>query len=252
MRARAPRIGSATPRPASLPSCILRSAMLSIALWAGLAATTQAAPSIEGLPLVEIPGPRAQPTLVLFLSGDGGWRDLDKTIAERLAVEGLQVVGFDCLRYFWSERSPKELAEALERAMEHYRAAWGSERVVLAGYSFGADVLPAAMARLRPDLKAMVRELVLLGLSDRAEWVIHPGEWIGIQSPGDPVRPDAAQLDMRRVLCISGREEEVSLCRDPLFAAAERIETAGGHHFDGDYQGLAMKILASIRRAVGT
>jgi type IV secretory pathway VirJ component len=56
---------------------------------------------------------------------------------------------------------------------------------------------------------------------------------------------------MRRVLCISGREEEVSLCRDPVFSSAERIETSGGHHFDGDYQSLAVKILASIRRATG-
>ena len=48
---------------------------------------------VGDLPLVEIPGPRSDPTLVLFLSGDGGWRDLDKTIGERLASEGLQVVG---------------------------------------------------------------------------------------------------------------------------------------------------------------
>jgi type IV secretory pathway VirJ component len=136
--------------------------------------------------------------------------------------------------------------------MEHYAAAWGSARFVLAGYSFGADVLPAAMAQLRPDLRARVAELVLLGLSDSADWVIHPAEWIGIQAKGEPIRPQAAKLDMTRVLCISGREEEVSLCRDPIFAAAERIETAGGHHFDGDYEALAMKILGSIRRAIGS
>jgi type IV secretory pathway VirJ component len=226
---------------------------LSIAMWAGAAqGAGEGVPAVSDLPLVEIPGPRTEPTLVLFLSGDGGWRDLDKTIAERLAAEGLQVVGFDSLRYFWSERSPGELAAALARAMDHYAGAWGSARFVLAGYSFGADVLPAAVARLRPDLKGRVAKVVLLGLSDSVEWVIHPAEWIGIRAKGDPIRPDAAKLEMSRVLCISGREEEVSLCRDPVFVPAERIETAGGHHFDGDYEGLAMRILASIRRATGT
>ena len=225
---------------------------LSIGLWTGsqACAATQAA-SIGDLPLVEIAGPRTQPTLVLFLSGDGGWRDLDKTIAERLAAEGLQVVGFDCLRYFWTARSPTELAEALGRAMDHYRRSWGSQRFVLAGYSFGADVLPAALSRMAPELRGAVVEIVLLGLSGQAEWVIHPAEWLGFRAKGDPILPDAAKLDMKRVLCISGREEEVSLCRDPAFAEAQRIETAGGHHFDGDYQGLALKILASIRRAAG-
>jgi type IV secretory pathway VirJ component len=226
---------------------------VSFLIWAGApVGATEAPPSVPDLPLVEIPGPRTEPTLVLFLSGDGGWRDLDKTIAERLAAEGLQAVGFDCLRYFWHERSPEKLAADLARAMDHYRRAWGAERFVLAGYSFGADVLPAAVVRLRPDLKASVAELVLLGLSDSAEWVIHPAEWIGIHAPGAPILPDAAKLDMARVLCISGREEEVSLCRDAVFSAAERIETAGGHHFDGDYEALAAKILASIRRATGS
>jgi type IV secretory pathway VirJ component len=218
----------------------------------GPAGAAELAPAIGDLPLVEIPGPRTEPTLVLFLSGDGGWRDLDKTIAERLAANGLQAVGFDCLSYFWHQRSPEKLASDLARAMHHYRRAWGAERFVLAGYSFGADVLPAAMARLDPEAKASIAELVLLGLSDTADWVIHPAEWIGIRAKGDPILPDAAKLDMRRVLCVSGREEEVSLCRDPIFASAERIETAGGHHFDGDYAALAMKIFASIRRAIGS
>ena len=226
---------------------------LSLMLWCSPSApAAEVSPPVRDLPLVEIPGPRTEPTLILFLSGDGGWRDLDKSIAERLAAEGLQAVGFDSLRYFWQERSAERLAADLGRAMDHYAAAWGAARFVLAGYSFGADVLPAAFTRLRPDLKARVAELVLLGLSSSAEWVIHPAEWIGIRAEGDPILPDAKQLDMTRVLCISGREEEVSLCRDPIFAPAERIETAGGHHFDGDYEALAMKILASIRRANGS
>ena len=232
-------------------------AAAALGLWIGLCtgsqacAATQVTPALRDLPLVEILGPRTDPTLVLFLSGDGGWRDLDKTIAERLATEGLQVVGFDCLRYFWTSRSPAELAEALGRAMDHYRRSWGSQRFVLAGYSFGADVLPAALSRMEPELRSAVIKVVLLGLSDQAEWVIHPAEWIGIHAKGDPVLPDAAKLNMRRVLCISGQKEEVSLCRAPVFSDAERIETAGGHHFDGDYQDLALKILASIRRAAG-
>jgi type IV secretory pathway VirJ component len=206
---------------------------------------------IGDLPLVELPGPRSDPILVLFLSGDGGWRDLDKTIGERLAAEGLQVVGFDSLHYFWHRRSADELARDLTRTLNHYREAWGSKRFVLAGYSFGADVLPAALARLDPATRKSVLKVVLLGLSDRASFEIHPTEWLGIRAPGTPVLPEARQMDMARVLCISGRQEKISLCRDPAFAGAERIETSGGHHFNGDYDGLANRILASIRRAEG-
>jgi len=39
---------------------------------------------------------------------------------------------------------------------------------VLVGYSFGADVLPAAYDRLAPDEKAKVSAVSLLALSDSA------------------------------------------------------------------------------------
>jgi type IV secretory pathway VirJ component len=229
----------------SVPLLIGQATVFPLAVWGAEEG------GIGDLPLIELPGPRSDPILVLFLSGDGGWRDLDKTIGERLASEGLQVVGFDSLRYFWHARSADEVARDFARAFNHYRSVWGSKRFVLAGYSFGADVLPAALDRMDADLRENVIKVVLLGLSDQASFEIHPMEWLGIRAAGTPILPDARKLDMSRVLCISGREEKVSLCRDPAFAAAERIETAGGHHFDRDYQALASRILASIRRAEG-
>ena len=59
---------------------------------------------VSRLPLVELPAshPRG---LAIILSGDGGWRDLDKTIGEQLSSEGISVVGWDCLRYFWRHKS---------------------------------------------------------------------------------------------------------------------------------------------------
>ena len=45
--------------------------------------------------------------------GDGGWRDLDKTMGEWMAQQGVHVVGFDALRYFRSKRRPEEFAADL-------------------------------------------------------------------------------------------------------------------------------------------
>ena len=51
--------------------------------------------------------PRA---LAILVSGDGGWRDLDKTMGEWLSTKGVHVVGLDALHYFWSKRTPQQLA----------------------------------------------------------------------------------------------------------------------------------------------
>ena len=60
--------------------------------------------------------------------------------------------------------------------------------------------------------------------------------------------PEIAKLDPALVQCFYGADEEDTACTAPEFDRAERIETAGGHHFDGDYAALAEKIMAGAKR----
>ena len=60
--------------------------------------------------------------------------------------------------------------------------------------------------------------------------------------------PELARLDLARVQCIYGEDEEGNACTDPALAPAELIRTSGGHHFDGDYEALARMILRSAER----
>ena len=50
--------------------------------------TTPTPTAIAKLPLIELPAEPSGPLLAIVLSGDGGWRDLDKTISEKLQSEG--------------------------------------------------------------------------------------------------------------------------------------------------------------------
>jgi len=63
---------------------------------------------VAKLPLIELPASHPSPLLAIIVSGDGGWRDLDKVIAEKLSRNGVSVVGCDSLRYFWSYRRRKK------------------------------------------------------------------------------------------------------------------------------------------------
>ena len=100
------------------------------------------------IPVVEVPAGQASDTVTLFLSGDGGWRDLDRDVAGEMAKLGYPVVGIDTLRYYWQHKTPEQSATDLVELMQHYRHKWGTKRFVLTGYSFGADVLPAIYNRL--------------------------------------------------------------------------------------------------------
>lgn len=204
---------------------------------------------LADLPLVELPADRPGPRMAVIYSGDGGWRDLDKQIGEFLSAHGTPVVGIDSLRYFWREKTPDQVALDLARILRHYRARWGTREVILVGYSFGAGVVPFAVNRLPADARASVVQISLLGLGSRAPFEFRVSGWLGGHEGAErPVLPEATRLDLSRVQCVQGEQEEDTLCRDPALAGAEIIRTPGGHHFDGDYRALAQRILDGAER----
>ena len=205
--------------------------------------------TLAGLPLVEMPAAGQASQFAVIYSGDGGWRDLDKSIGEYLVDHGTPVVGVDSLRYFWHEKTPAAIAADLAKITAHYVERWQTADVLLVGYSFGADILPFAVSRLPANERARVRQVSLLGLSPQAAFEIAVTGWLGErESDTQPVLPQLLQLDLSRVQCFYGEEEELTLCRDPALAGAERIRTKGGHHFDGDYEALARRILDGAER----
>jgi type IV secretory pathway VirJ component len=62
------------------------------------------------------------------------------------------------------------------------------------------------------------------------------------------VLPEFERIDPGLIQCVYGEDEPDTRCRAPELARTERIHTKGGHHFDGDCQGLARKILAGAKR----
>ena len=93
-----------------------------------------------------------------------------------------------------------------------------------------------------------------MAVSTAADFEIHVSGWLGAppSSEARPLLPEAAQLDPASIQCFYGEEDEETACKAPVFARSEIIRTEGGHHFDGDYQSLARKILDSARRRMRT
>ncbi|HEY2774288.1 MAG TPA: AcvB/VirJ family lysyl-phosphatidylglycerol hydrolase [Candidatus Binatia bacterium] len=192
--------------------------------------------------------------LVIILSGDGGWRDLDKTIAGSLHDRGLNVIGWDSLRYFWNEKSPDDLAKDLADVVTSYSRDWQAPAVALVGYSFGADVIPFAYNRFDQPTRDHIKMLSLLGLSDAADFEIRVTGWLGGKSSDKalPLRNEMAKIPPALIQCFYGEEEDDSGCPALDPTKIEVIKTQGEHHFDGNYEALAGRILAGLaRRGVG-
>jgi type IV secretory pathway VirJ component len=213
------------------------------------AAETAGSPALPGLPVIEMPSPGApagQP-LAVILSGDGGWASVDREVAKVLAGRrGVPVVGLDTLEYFWNARTPDAAAADLQRLLRHYLAAWKRDRVLLVGYSLGADVLPFLADRLPADLLQRVSLIALLGPSHTTPFEIRIKENKAAELP---VKPEVLKLRGRPVLCVAAAGEEDSLCSDLGPELARKVELQGSHAFQGDYEQLADRILAAAQRA---
>ncbi len=207
------------------------------------------AADVSDLPLIEIPAEGTQSdVLAVVLSGDGGWASIDREVGDALAKHGVSVVGFDSLQYFWTRRTPDDGAQALTRVVSHYLGAWRKERVALIGYSRGADVLPFMASRLPRELRSRVALIALLGPARSVEFEFHLSDWLGDSSGADALAtaPEIAKLRGTKLLCIYGRDEAESLCRDLDPSLAARDERPGDHHFGGDYEGIAQLILDAL------
>ncbi|NOK20885.1 virulence factor family protein [Corallococcus carmarthensis] len=211
--------------------------------------------SVNGLPLVEVPATSDTQgdTLALFVTGDGGWASLDQSVSESLAEQGIPVVGFNSLRYFWKRRTPEETSADVARALRHFLARWGKQRVVLVGYSRGADVVPAIAARLPEELRARVRLVALFAPGKEAEFEVHVTDLFGGKGrPTNAVLPDVRALNGTPVLCLYGDQElSDSLC--PTLAGVpgtHALLLKGGHHFDGDYEAVARLLLRELGMAL--
>ena len=203
------------------------------------------------IPVVEVPAGQTTDTVTLFLSGDGGWRDLDRDVAGEMAKLGYPVVGIDTLRYYWQHKTPEQSAVDLSELMQHYRQKWGTKRFVLTGYSFGADVLPAIYNRLPAEDQKRIDAVILLAFARSGSFEIEVEGWLGNAGKEAPTGPEMAKLPAAKVVCIYGEEEaDESGCTDHT-AVGERLKLPGGHHFDENYPALAKRLIGDIESRQG-
>lgn len=203
---------------------------------------------LHGLPVVEVPanGHGHDDTFAIFVSGDGGWAGLDKQVAEKLAQAGMPVVGVDSLRYFWTPRTPQGFAVDLERIMRYYSAHLERDKVLLIGFSQGADVLPAAINHLPAGTRDKVALIALLSPGKQASYEFHLSNWLGSSHGGLPLAPEMARLPAEHTLCLYGQDDGDAICPHLPVQGARQVRLPGDHHFKGDYARLAEVLLQHL------
>jgi type IV secretory pathway VirJ component len=230
-------------------ACAVAAALLIGLGRAVVAQATADSAAVSRLPIVELPARDSGTTLVVFLSGDGGWADIDRRIAARLAQRGDAVAGLNLRDYLKTKRTPEEVADAVSAIARVYGARWHRSGLLIVGFSRGANVAPFAVSRFSPELSARLRGVALIGLNRAANFKWHLQDVIRdvIRDDDVPTLPELAKLQGIPIVCVYGSDERESACRSAQ-PDVRRIERRGGHHLDGDYEALADLIHDSFAR----
>ena len=189
---------------------------------------------LSTLPLALVPAAPAGDTFTVFYSGDNGWAAQVRGVASRLAADGAPVVGVSAVRYFLRRKTPDQAAADLALIIDHFGRAWGRPRVILVGYSFGADALPLIAERLPASVLSRVRLMVLISPSDHGDLAFRGVSWFDWRWPGaKPLKPALRVLAEIPMICIHAEHDPRAACDRFPADVIRPIGLPGGHRYDG-------------------
>jgi len=206
---------------------------------------------VHDLPLIEVQ--QKSPVtnkLGILLSGDGGWWGLDSTVSDVLASHGVPVIGVSSNKYFAVARTPDSTAADMTRVLRHYLDAWKRERIVLIGYSLGAEIIPFVASRLPEDLRNRVAAVIMISPSKETMFEFHFTDWV--HTPSDrkmyPVQPEIEKLyTATKVICTTSDGDPDCICSKLDSSKVTVIARTGDHHYGGDFKGLAAAVWDALK-----
>ncbi|CAA9194374.1 AcvB/VirJ family lysyl-phosphatidylglycerol hydrolase [Flavobacterium collinsii] len=203
------------------------------------------------MPLTLIPTKNKDEALPIafLISGDGGWTSFDQSVGEALAEKGIAVIGLDAQKYFWNAKTPGETSNAIAKAVEHYLQQWDRKTFILAGYSFGASVIPFAAGNFSEALKEKLKGLYLLSPDVKADFEIHIADMLSMESSSDTydVISETKKVKSYNPICFFGDEEDAATRNKFSESGIKTIELPGSHHYNNDYNKVAESILKEIK-----
>ncbi len=233
--------------------------------WRGAASMAETS-SLLPAPAGTQPPAGQNDLLAVFMSGDGGWRDLDQQVGQHINAHGIPVVGISALEYYWRGGSAERTAHELDALIDANLASQHKRRVWLIGFSFGADILPTVVEHLTPEHRAQIAQLVLLSPSTDLNFEIElegymrqRQGWLQstLKSVREHVHPITHYPSMPPLLALAGQppvvcyygadDDDDTVCNKPGLPAWIKVyRMPGDHHFNYDYEGLARRMIGDL------
>ncbi len=197
----------------------------------------------KNIPIQQFSAAEGSP-IVLFISGDGGLNNFSSQLCQLLNKRGYEVLALNSKSYFWTKKSPEQLATDLSASLQASYPHPSRPSIFLVGYSFGADAVPFLVNKLSPYWHQKIQAIVLLEPSTSTDLEIHLSDMIGRSTTirSRSVIEEINKIENIPTSIILGNEtQDFPLQQIHLKHMKSQI-IEGDHHFDGN----AQKVLEAI------
>lgn len=200
----------------------------------------------QNLPVKEWAASTHDKPVIFYISGDGGFNKFSTALCQSLNNKGYDVYALNARSYFDDKKTPEQTTNDIRNYLNKKLAGRKSRKVVLIGYSFGADVLPFILNRL-PKNVLDVPVSFIMAPSSSTDFEIHWSDIFGGNTKRDmDVVTEINKLNDDNIVIINGSDEnEIALNKISLKKYTHEV-LPGGHHFDGDTDQIINVILNHI------
>lgn len=183
--------------------------------------------------------------IIFYISGDAGFNTFSKTFAQELHNYGFDVFALNTKQYFWQKKTPLQASQDSEKFLKQIIKNRNNKKIIIVGYSYGADVAPFIYNRLDADFQKNIQNLLIIGPSKVNDFEIHLEEYItGSHQHGFSVIHEINQLkNVPFTLVVSDFENKYFPRAEISLKNYHFLHLHGNHHFSGNTKMLADSIV---------
>lgn len=181
---------------------------------------------------------------VLYLSGDGGFNSFSTSLCTAISKAGYSITSVNARSYFWNKKTPEQTAQDVLAYLTQQLAGRKNQQVVLAGYSFGADVLPFIVNKLPGSFQKNLISVLLVAPSTSTDFEVHLSDLLGSGAKRSmDVVAETNRMNIPRTTTFFGSDDTGFPVQSVRLRNYHNEVLPGGHHFEGNAENVARTML---------
>ncbi|WP_367331337.1 AcvB/VirJ family lysyl-phosphatidylglycerol hydrolase [Sphingobacterium multivorum] len=199
---------------------------------------------IPGYVIPEINGKVAEKTLVVFITGDGGYNNFSKSLLQHFDKDGFDRLIFDSKKYFWKKKTPQEASKDFEKYIHLYLEKSKCDNIYIIGHSFSAGVLPFIIHHFSDMLQKKIRHATFLSPDRYASLEVTLSTMLNFKQKANEyeVLPEAIKLKSISSTYVFCKEGELDLASLFEKAGLPIIRLEGPHNYNRNFQAIYQAI----------